>query len=348
MLTIQPGVEGSDTYFAQDNYYTKEQGIERSAWYGQGAALLGFGQQAIDPDQYLQLWRGEVGGRRLGRVVNGEVQHRAGWDLTFSAPKSVSILAEVFGIEAVRQAHVRAVQHALDQAEGLIQARLTFTGQTVKINTHHGVFACFTHDVNRNLDPQLHTHAFLLNMTYTQSGWRSIHVDRIFDSQKHLQLGKEYRSALARYLVEAGYRLADHRDPTLFEIEGVPPELVRAFSSRAEEIENWFSDRGLDYDPKLAKTVAVMSRKRKKHLTDDEKQQLWHQVAAQFGFTPDQLPRRQHGPQSSGGQAREAVRQAMLHLTERDMGFTLAALEAEALRFSLGTGPCTAPTAAIW
>lgn len=348
MLTISPGVEGSDTYFARDNYYTKDQGVERSYWFGIGAELLGLGPgQTVNPERYLALWRGEVDGGRLGRVVNGEIKHRAGWDLTFSAPKSVSILAEVYGVEAVRQAHDKAVSHALAMAESMIRSRIRVAGQQMDLSTQNGVFACFTHDVNRNLDPQLHTHCFMLNMTSTPNGWRSINVDQIFRSQKRHILGREYRSALAKYLKEAGYDLSAHRSATLFEIVGVPDSLIKAFSSRSEQIEQWFEDRGIPYDSRVAKTVALITRKRKKTLTDDDKRAIWLAVADAHGFQREAAlgltlnGSREEGRGIGGDGSlvvREAVRKAIRHLGDRDMGFTLDQLAEEAARFSLGVG----------
>lgn len=286
MLTIAPGVDGSEHYYSQDNYYTKEQGIEHSYWAGKGAEKLGLPVgKAIDPDTYHALWRGEVGERRLGRVVNGQTVHRPGWDLTFSAPKSLSILSEVFEVPQLREIHERAVQAALKRAESMIDTRLTVGGESHLIPTHNGVFACFTHDTSRNLDCQLHTHAFLLNMTWTAAGWRSIQEKRIFKSQKEVALGTEYRAALAMYLRQAGFALVQHhKDPRFFEIAGVPQSLIDAFSSRSAQIEQWFQDREIAYDPVLAKTVALITRKSKETLPRDALRALWLDLAKDHPF----------------------------------------------------------------
>src|SRR5690606_4366065 len=136
---------------------------QHSYWWGKGADKLGLPiGQAIDPDLYHALWRGEVDNRRLGRVVKGQTQHRPGWDLTFSAPKSLSILSEIFEISELRGIHEKAVQAALARLEGVIETRLTVGGVTTRKFTGNAVFARFTHHTSRNLDRQLHTHAFAL------------------------------------------------------------------------------------------------------------------------------------------------------------------------------------------
>lgn len=350
MLTIAPGVDGSEHYFSKDNYYTKEEGIENSFWYGKGATLLGLEVgTAIDPDAYQALWRGEVEGRRLGRIIKGETVHRPGWDLTFSAPKSLSILSEVYGVDELRVIHERAVRKALSSVEAMIDTRTRVGDKTRLLNSGNGVFACFTHDTNRNLDCQLHTHGFMLNMTQTEAGWRSIQEQRIFKSQKQHQFGIEYRSALAVYLKEAGYRLRNHRDPRFFEIDGVPEELIRDFSTRSQDIERWFEDRGLDYDPAIAKAVALITRKSKKSMDRETLRAVWRELAQ--GHTVD-LHALKHSQPSDPGErdrpadevldlrsgqlAKKAVQQAVRHLSEREMGFTEEELKKAALTFALG------------
>lgn len=286
MLTIAPGVDGSENYYSKDNYYTKEEGIEHSYWWGKGAEKLGLPVgQGIDPDLYHALWRGEVDNRRLGRVVNGQTQHRPGWDLTFSAPKSLSILSEIYGIAELRQLHEKAVQAALARLEGIVETRLTVGGVTRRVMTGNAVFACFTHDTSRNLDCQLHTHAFTLNMTWTQAGWRSIQEKRLLESQREFLGGMEYQAALAKLLKDAGYNLVTHpKDPRFFEIAGVPQPLIEACSTRSKQIEQWFKDHNVEYDPVLAKAVALITRSAKKTLPRDELRAMWLEIAKQHPF----------------------------------------------------------------
>ena len=95
------------------------------------------------------------------------VEHRAGWDATFSAPKSVSLTALVGGDDRVREAHRNAVTTALSELERYTQARIG--GNNPAETTGKFVAAKFEHDTARPVDgyaaPQLHTHAVIFNIT---------------------------------------------------------------------------------------------------------------------------------------------------------------------------------------
>jgi conjugative relaxase-like TrwC/TraI family protein len=113
---------------------------------------------------------------RETRNARGEsmttMEHRAGWDATFSAPKSVSITALVGGDARVRDAHRESVRVALGELELYVQARLG--GNRRAETTRNAVAALFEHDSARPVDgyaaPQLHTHAVIFNLTETEDG----------------------------------------------------------------------------------------------------------------------------------------------------------------------------------
>src|SRR5437588_8395773 len=100
------------------------------------------------------------------------MEHRAGWDATFSAAKSVSLTALVGGDQRIREAHRESVRVALDQLERYIQARIG--GNHPAETTGKMVAAKFEHDsarpVNGYSAPHLHTHAVIFNITKTRDG----------------------------------------------------------------------------------------------------------------------------------------------------------------------------------
>src|SRR5216683_4158089 len=100
------------------------------------------------------------------------MEHRAGWDATFSAPKSVSLTALVGGDERVQEAHRESVTVALDELERYVQARLG--GNRPAETTGRWVAARFEHDSARPVEgyaaPQLHTHVVVFNLTETAQG----------------------------------------------------------------------------------------------------------------------------------------------------------------------------------
>ena len=109
-------------YYERDGYYAKDSAEHRaaSAWAGKGAEALGL-EGAVDPDVFRAVLEGRVpdgSGRRLGRRTrDGGIHHRPGRDLTFSAPKSVSLVALIGGDARVVDAHDHAVVRALDWFE---------------------------------------------------------------------------------------------------------------------------------------------------------------------------------------------------------------------------------------
>ena len=195
-------------------------------------------------------------GRQLGRRgKDGEILHRPGRDLTFSAPKSVSIAALVGGDGRVVEAHDRAVAATLAWVEknaaetrmkdpGTGPGQAPETGKMARVGNQKIVAATFRHDTSRNLDPQLHTHAVLANMVQGGDGkWRSMANEGLYARQK--LIGMLYRSELAAGLSKLGYGIEKTHADGRFEIAGVSRDTIEAFSTRRAEIEAAMGERDL-------------------------------------------------------------------------------------------------------
>src|SRR5271155_5084692 len=184
---------------AQENYYSEGDHI-RGEWHGKLADGWGL-QGEVREEHFGRLAHGQhpITGEQLVRhqtareYVNGRgetvstMEHRAGWDATFSAPKSVSLTALVGGDDRVRQAHREAVTFALNELERYTQARLG--GNRPAETTGQFVVAKFEHDTARPVDgyaaPQLHTHAVIFNVTEREDGTtRALQERSFFDSQQ--------------------------------------------------------------------------------------------------------------------------------------------------------------------
>ena len=123
-------------------------------------------------------------------------KERAGLDCTFSAPKSVSILALVAGDKRLEEAHREAVLRTLAIIErDYAMTRATRQGEVQVVNTKNLVVGQFHHDTSRELDPHLHTHCVLLNMTEHNGRWYSLRNDDIHANKK--LLGMIYQNELA-------------------------------------------------------------------------------------------------------------------------------------------------------
>ena len=282
------------SYYERDGYYAKDDPEHRdaSAWAGKGAEELGL-KGPVDPETFRAVLEGKVpdgSGTELGRRGrDGEILHRPGRDLTFSAPKSVSITALVGGDDRIVDVHGRAVAASLAWVErNAAETRMKDpdTGRMVRAGNQKIVAATFRHDTSRNLDPQLHTHAVLANMVQGEDGkWRSMANEKLYGSK--MLLGALYRAELARGLGELGYGIEKTHADGRFEIAGVPREAIAAFSSRRAEIEAAMEERGLGVsadNPRIAERAALMTRAKKRDIDRGELRGVWQRQGADLGF----------------------------------------------------------------
>ena len=282
------------SYYERDGYYARDDPEHRaaSAWVGKGAAELGL-DGPVDAEAFRAVLEGKVpdgSGQQLGkRGKDGEIAHRPGRDLTFSAPKSVSLAALVGGDARVVEAHDRAVKATLgwiekNAAETRMQDKET--GKMVRVGGQEIVAATFRHDTSRNLDPQLHTHAVLANMVRGEDDkWRTMANEGLYERQK--LIGMLYRNELASGLAGLGYDIEKTHADGRFEIGGVPRQVVEAFSTRRAEIEAAMAERNLGDsadNPRLAERAALMTRAAKRDVDRDELRGVWEKQAADLGF----------------------------------------------------------------
>ncbi len=287
------------SYYERDGYYAKDDPDHRdaSAWAGKGAEELGL-KGLVDPDTFRAVLEGRVpdgSGRQLGRRgKDGSIEHRPGRDLTFSAPKSVSIAALIGGDRRIVEAHDRAVAATLAWVEkNAAETRMKDpdTGRMARVGNQKIVAATFRHDTSRNLDPQLHTHSVIANMVRGEDGkWRSMANEGLYAQQK--LIGMLYRNELAAGLGRLGYGIEKTHADGRFEIAGVPREAIEAFSSRRAEIEAAMEARGLGAsadNPRIAERAALMTRAVKRDIDRGELRGVWQRQAADLGLDPGAL-----------------------------------------------------------
>ncbi|ELY4230332.1 conjugative transfer relaxase/helicase TraI [Cronobacter sakazakii] len=245
MMSVAPvaSAGGAAQYYSNaDNYYFL--GNLQSLWMGEGAKNLGL-EGPVKGEALTAVLEGRLpDGSRLGKEINGNHVHRPGHDLTFSAPKSVSLLVLVGNDKALLDAHNHAVRVAAGYVEKLVSARDTKDGVTSIVPTGKMVAAAFTHDTSRNLDPQLHTHLLVANMTESNGKWKALATDYIHGAgfietvmKMQVTLGKIYRQALREQVEALGHEVESVGKNGLWEIKGVPEVVREEFSSRGKEIE---------------------------------------------------------------------------------------------------------------
>src|SRR6266496_3536235 len=236
---------------AKENYYS-ESGEVRGQWYGRLAEEWGL-KGEVGSEQYERLVAGQDphSGEQLVRTVKSREElnrygeeittseHRAGWDATFSAPKSVSLAALVGNDERIRVAHREAVNEALKVFEEFTQARMG--GNKPAVTTGKMVAAQFEHTAARPdhetgyAAPQLHTHVVIMNMTKTEQGEiRSVQPLELYRTQQYATA--IYRTHLAEKLQGLGYQIEVDQRTGAPEIKGFSKEYLQSASPRREEV----------------------------------------------------------------------------------------------------------------
>ncbi len=238
----------SARHLQHSDYYAEGERVV-GKWMGRGAAMLGLAGPVQDQDfealrQGLDPRTGEFirqrqGSDRIGKDGATQSQARHLYDFTFSAPKSVSVMAILGGDERLRDAHTEAVAVALAELEDHSCVRVRQGGANGDRRTGNLAVAVYEHDTSRELDPQLHTHAAAANLTYdgAEAKWKALQASGIYERRAYLT--EVYRNALAAQVLHLGYEIDSRRDhrgrDNGFEIRGVSEELLTRFSQRSQQ-----------------------------------------------------------------------------------------------------------------
>src|SRR3984885_6224898 len=341
MLTISKPLSASQaqTYHVREfasqeqNYWTRDQ-QGHSEWQGRLAEQWGL-QGGVGAEHFARLSEGQhphteeqLVRHQVSRTYEGKfgkevtsAEHRAGWDATFSAPKSVSLTALVGGDYRVREAHRESVRVALRELERYTQARIG--NVHAPETTGKFIAATFEHDTARPVDgyaaPQLHTHAVIFNMTERENGQtRALQERSLFQSQQYVTT--VYRSELALRLHGLGYEIerGKHGQP---EIKGYSQEYLDASSPRREQIIAHLQEIGRG-GAGAAQFAAHRTRDNKELHSPQEVLQRHRELAAQFGHQADRVVAEArehtlHRAESPEKAMQQAVTYARNHTFER-------------------------------
>lgn len=290
-------MSGGPAYYlklASLSYYT-EGGEPLPLWAGTAASELGLSGFA-EKEHVERLCSGfhHETGKALVRNA-GEETRNPGHDLTFSAPKSVSVLwstADRNLRAKIQHAQEFAVRQALQYLEDKAGfARVGAQGQ--RLTKCPLLFALFEHGTSRAKDPQLHTHALLINLTMHAAGpngkQRTTAIDSTYAYHHKMAAGAIYRAALARNMKLLGFEVEQRKLGASigFEIKGIPQKLIDEFSKRRAEIEHELKLRcgGLDTATyKYAELVCKETRRKKdEEISRAELFAEWEKVGREHG-----------------------------------------------------------------
>jgi conjugative relaxase-like TrwC/TraI family protein len=369
MLTISKPLNAGKA----QTYHAKEFTAPEQNYWKQGAAIQGEWHGRLANTYGLV---GPVGAREFARLTEGQdphtgeplvrhrvleqyqtasgeivapVEHRAGWDATFSAPKSVSLTALVGGDDRVRQAHRHAVEVALNELERYTQARIG--GNRPAETTGRFIAAKFEHDTARPVDgyaaPQLHTHTVIFNITQREDGSsRALQPRALFESQQFATA--IYQAQLTHQLRNLGYEIEAGRSGAP-EIKGYSREYLDASSPRRQQIEEALARSGRS-GAEASEIAAHTTRDKKKIRIAAEVLAAHRQIAAEYGnqaervvsearerslhISPGQLERR---PETAQQRAQESLSYARDRNFEREAVADERLLFRDALRRGMGS-----------
>jgi conjugative relaxase-like TrwC/TraI family protein len=304
-------------------YFTDDYDLGQTRWFGKGAAKLGLvGEIDRESFEHICYGRSPDGSKYLGTKGDPD-KRRAGTDFTFSAPKSLSLTVLVGGDTRLEVAHRVAIEKTLALIEDrYAQTRITNNKNVVEVKTRNLVIAQFNHIESRELDPHLHTHALMMNLTQAESGkWYANDNDLIFQNKKHL--GTIYQAYLATEVERQGYEIEPHPHG-MFEIKGYKRENLVEFSKRRMQIlaqcpaNSTWQTREDSWD---------RTRKHKERIPSTDLKARWQREASDLGIEIVKAGVPTVTQPISPRIAQQYIDDAIAHCSERSVDFRVEDIE---------------------
>ncbi|MGN6557013.1 MAG: MobF family relaxase [Solirubrobacterales bacterium] len=293
MLSIGKMGAGQEGYYlgkvaaGAEDYYSGE-GEAEGYWLGDAAEDLGL-QGKVDADQLTAMLTGTnpASGEPFGlrHVEGGAV---SGFDLTFSAPKSVSVLWALGGhpvAAEVKAAHAAAVEVGLDYLQGTACWTRRGAGGHVFVKGNGFLAAGYVHRSSRAGDPQLHTHVLVANATFAEGRWTRLYHPAIYEHAKTASYVYEahLRDELTQRL---GVRWREVVNG-IAEIRGFDPDHLRAFSTRRQQI---LEAAGEGASARARQIATLATREVKdRDLTTESLRDLWREKAEEIGLSRESI-----------------------------------------------------------
>ncbi len=298
----------TDGVACQATEYYAGVGEAPGRWHGRGLEQLGLAAGAVVSERELEALfaRGlhPTTGTRLGRAWRTDGV--TGFDLTFSAPKSVSALwalSDTATAGEAMAAHRAAVRAGLAYLDGHAALSRRGTDGVEQVGSAGLVAAVFDHRSSRAGDPQLHTHALVLNKVRCEDGrWRTLDATELFHHKK--SAGMIYQAALRNEMHQRlGVRFQEVNENGQADVAGVPDELLKVWAKRTAKIDAEAEPKIAEYEKLLGrtltaserigvvKTAVLKTRARKQHAELSALHATWKAEAARVGWTPERLGR---------------------------------------------------------
>ena len=344
MLRITPSTsaEGAKEYFTQsltrsDYYIDGQEAVGR--WGGRAAERLGLSGD-VDAKSYFALCDNLDPNTGEQLTPRNKGNRRVGFDFTFSAPKSVSVMCELSGDERILDEFRASVNDTMREIEREMKTRVRVRGSDHDRETGNMVWSEFVHFTARPVDgvpdPHLHAHCYAFNMSYDtfEKRWKAGQFGDLKRDASYFEAAFDAR--LAYRLNAIGY--ATEKNPQYsFEIAGIPRSLIDKRSRRRNEIERKAAEKGIT-DAEGKHAIGYYGREHKNSaLGRSELRKEWN--AGLSDDEPAALADAIHG-RAIGDRAYsadEAKAYALAHSFQNFSAVSEKKLKAEALKYAVGS-----------
>lgn len=320
MLSIvNIGFNQAASYYDKDDYYTR-QSDKNDEWQGELAEEYKHNKD-FDPKDFDAALKSMASPKRVG------------YDLTFSAPKSVSIAMALDDEKKADMlaAHQQAVKDTLKEIEKHeIEAKVTKNHITERVKTGKMAVAKFNHYVSREQDMQLHTHCVILNRTEYQGKSYAIANENLYKNK--ILYGQLYRNRLAYNLQKMGYSChVTNSDKGFFELDGIEQKQIDDFSKRRSQIKEKLK-QNQDFSAQAASKATVLTRKAKENKDLGLLEQSWReQIGDSIKITKGNIT-------INPDEKANAFDRGLDRLSERSFAFSRTDLEKAVLAEGTTTG----------
>lgn len=264
-VTAQKSAQGAKDYFARSDYYSE--GAELVGhWGGKGAVLLGLSGEVQETafHRLCDNLHPHKTGEQLTKITRDN--RRVGYDFTWSAPKSVSVVEALTGDGRITEAFRESIRETMGEVEAELETRVRKKGQDTTRNSGNWAYAEFIHKTSRPVNgvvcPQLHAHCFAFNATLDpiENEFKAADFSRIKSEGYYWQAVQQAR--FAKKLQEIGYSTRKTKDA--FEIAGIPQSAIEKYSLRKNLIDRVAEKLGIT-DPKAKARLGATTREAKDH-----------------------------------------------------------------------------------
>ena len=290
----------ADLGSAENHDYYSEDGCRQGKWWGIAATTLGL-SGSVRPEVFSNVLNGisPDGKSHLVQLrKRGQQKRRAGFDLTFSVPKSFS-LVRVQASDKLRIKMDECARESLLKTLQIVQnlcgvSRRGKNGQSIE--NAKLVAAIFEHETARGIegdlpDANFHFHVVIPNIVVRADGSTgALDARPLFHRRMKMALGALFRAELSKQVANLGFEterpMKAHRGQlaSWFELVCVPKELIQAMSKRRSQIQEWMSRHGLK-GAKTAEKAALRTRSRKQKFSRSELTIAWKETCTKFGLT---------------------------------------------------------------